>query len=232
MNQHQKFLQRILEHKERKPKDLKYFGFMNLGNEVLLPLSDVLKAHHSDQDPISKFMAAQANVYLIAILHSTFREYLKKLINDDYEYVRKLSKRHDVKFELEYVAGIIGKKISLGDFVTHHFQPNSLEELSGIYNVLYQEGNFFRDLESHYNKLSMTKNNNRTFGQIVGFLKDTFKERHIACHEVNILGEYDITQLYDRIIAMMVLITFIEEKAHASKKRRIKRTTKHSASAV
>ena len=179
----QEFIENILKYKSRNP---------NKGNpsivsdfqSVVMPLYAFLNDASINNPLVKNFLASQINVYLIASLHVTFRNFMNGLVNTDFTYVKRLTKEYGLKFDIEYVGSLLENKVTLGDFISHHFQPNSLDEMAKLYKTLFQEDLFYKNLEAFFLETHAKTKSKITFSQLITSIKKVFEERHIACHEL------------------------------------------------
>ncbi len=132
---------------------------------------------------------------MIACVESFFRAALKEMIDLGSPYSERSSKLREIKFDFTMVQAIQGKKLTVGDFLSHLVPMKSFDDIGDVISVL-TEKDFFKELKPYFfenmawearNKFlslnELTKENQQEVGKIYESVQEMYKFRNIFCHE-------------------------------------------------
>lgn len=145
---------------------------------------------------------------MMACVESFFRVTVKELIDLGSPYLERASKLREIKFDFTMVQAIQGKKLTVGDFLSHLVPMKSFDEIGEVISVL-TEKEFFKDLEPFFfestdweaeNKFplphELTKENHQEVGEIYRSSREIYKLRNIFCHEATEPDTVNISTIY------------------------------------
>jgi len=127
---------------------------------------------------------------IVALIEAFTRNIIKNLIDHGKPYIDniiKLEKKCD-KLDFKIITEIQKKNITIGEFVSHVLSINNMENIISILSLLTNSDffcefkTFISDYDSDYlsDEIVSLKNN---FNETLENINNTFKLRHIFCHE-------------------------------------------------
>lgn len=140
----------------------------------------------------------------VASIEGYFRLVIRDIIDFGEPYLSNVEKIKDVRFIARNVLAIYGRKITLGELISHFLSLNSLEDISNYLSILLdldflQELSKFRfDLDRE--KISLGKRIPGLYEEI----KDVFRLRHIHCHEIAIKEKLSVRKVGNLRLSVFV----------------------------
>ena len=86
---------------------------------------------------------------MIACMESFFRISIKELIDTGSPFLDRASNLREIKFDFTIVQAIQGKKLTVGDFLSHLLPMKSLEDINNTISVL-TEKDFLNELKPYF----------------------------------------------------------------------------------
>lgn len=154
-------------------------------------------------------------ISVIACAESYFRAVIKELIDFGApfsENAANFNKTKDIKFDFAVVQAIQGKRVTVGDFVSHLLSMKSFDDISSTLSILTGR-DFLNELKSYFFRHeyyddekgyelfmpsidNLTENQINEVGKIYKDVQEIFKLRNIFCHEAAEPEIIDIPQIY------------------------------------
>ena len=152
-------------------------------DELIYKLKDSTLA---DNEEIIRYFP----IAIIAITDSFFRYIYKELIDTNETYLANAisyaKSLNNFKFDLDYLTALHGKKVTVGEIISHLIQLNNLDDINKtLKNILDID---FLDQVKNYNYKDayfnlQNSNIKRRFGTIIKSVNDNFEIRHVLSHE-------------------------------------------------
>ncbi|MEK7725317.1 MAG: lysozyme inhibitor LprI family protein [Acidobacteriota bacterium] len=143
---------------------------------------------------------------IIACVESYFRSTVKELIDIGSPFSDKASNLREIKFDFTVVQAIEGRKVSVGDFLSHLIPMKSFDDISSTLGVLTGK-DFLNELKPYFFEKSdeekrfpsldeLSKDMHTTVGKIYGGVKEAFRLRNIFCHEASEPDIINVSEIY------------------------------------
>jgi hypothetical protein len=201
-----KYFMNKKEEKRDIPKELKEIIERNKDNRPGSILSrivelknslDNLKIDENEDSEIFKYVP----VALVATAESLCKQFVKELIDIGNPYLRNannLSRVQNVKIDLKILSETNNKFFTIGDFIAHFLSFNNINDIDDIFSEILgckflSEIKQFKtpfDIEDEDKKIEYQSIHNefqtymvRNSDKVIKSVIDTYKLRHIICHE-------------------------------------------------
>ena len=159
-------------------------------------------------------------IALVACIENYFRITIKEIIDFDDRYLNSASKLVEkVKFDYDIVRAFQGKKISLGEFISHLVPINNLSTLDSAMSTLLgfnylEKVSFVHDRLAHEvhgdEKKPIIPDKDYCFK----FVSRTFELRHIFCHEMANRQKIDSKEIEECFTSTLTFIKAADELHH------------------
>lgn len=172
-------IQQIIDKRSRSEDSNRYTALKRRLNRILDTYSAIQESHCAEE------LFRYIPIALVGCMEGYFRRAIENLIDFKDEYRSQITEFNDLKFGAESVLAMQGQHITLGEFVAHLLPISSLEQVDShitkltgqkfIANVLKEESAVLEGSEVRERRLPK--------GTIKD-VKETFRLRHIYCHEL------------------------------------------------
>lgn len=148
----------------------------------------------------------------VAAVEAYFRLSFRDLINFGSPFRENAKELRDIKFPIESVLAITGKKISVGEFIAHLLPLNGLADINQSMSILLGE-DFLRRLRT--TKLSVVQGSEHLTledlrSDCFGCVQRMFEFRHLFCHEFAVHKNVEPKTLWDCTRAAFVFVLATE----------------------
>lgn len=179
-------IKEILAKRTRLKKGSSRWEQFELRHDAQIDAFDYIKADIKGNPDFKYELLRYFPIGAVASMEGYFRLVIRDVIDFGEPYLSNVEKIKDVRFAARNVLAIYGKKITLGELISHFLSLNSLEDINNYLSILLgldflQELSKFR-FELEGEKMSLGKRASNLFEEI----KEVFRLRHIHCHEIAI----------------------------------------------
>ncbi len=141
-------------------------------------------------------------IKIIACFEAFFRGIYKEII-DTPKYRKRLKEvisLKNINFDFDILGAFQDNEISLGDYISHIIPCSKLEDInSNISNLL------------NIKFIDEIKNKNNISSELLDSINNTFNLRHILCHEVPLLEDFNINKATQYIKDACLFIEYSNE---------------------
>lgn len=181
-----------------------------LRHEAQWDAFDYIKANIKGNPDFKYELLRYFPIGAIASIEGYFRLLIKDIIDFGEPYLSNVEKIKDIKFTARNVVAIYGKKITLGELISHFISLNNLENINKYLSILL-ELDFLKELskfrfEIEGEKIALGKKASDLFEEI----KEVFRLRHIHCHEIAIKEKLGSRKLSELRLSVYVFIRVTE----------------------
>ena len=150
-----------------------------------------------DVKPFKQEFIKYIPVACVACIEGYFRLVYRDLIDYGSPYCDNISALKDIRFNIESVIAIQGRKVSLGEFVSHLLPANRPDDINKNMSLIIGEDFFDRLKQTEFiqedgSVTSIAKRGEEAW--LFDGLKELFELRHIFCHELALAQEIDQTR--------------------------------------
>jgi hypothetical protein len=208
MSRTRDLIQEIIDVRNRRASD-------NTFSELLSRLSNLEQAFEKRGD-FHPEVAKYFPVALVACIEGFFRLTIKELINTKEAYLDSATKLlSNIKFDFNSVKALHGKKITIGDFISHQVSINSLESIDSHLSTLLGK-DFLKELPKATDRWArrfeeqsspILKEPDKIYADVAR----TFELRHIICHELATKFEFSIQEIERCFLSTVLFLKASEE---------------------
>lgn len=184
MNKRRSYIEEILSKKARLLKRSRRYDLFMKKQIHLQQAFDYVEDQINSKAPYRAELLKYFPIAIIASLEGYFRLTFSDLIEFGSPYKDNIVNFRDINFDIRTVVAIDGRTVSLGDFIAHLLPIKSLEDInknmSTILNIdfLAEIGNIPFGVAGELVPLKSLA------PKTYKFVKETFRLRHIFCHEL------------------------------------------------
>jgi hypothetical protein len=146
----------------------------------------------------------------VACIEGYFRLVYRDLIDFGTPYRENAAQFKDIKLRIEHAVSIQSNSATLGEFITHLLQANSLQDINSNMSVLIGEDYLGRLKRTRFSVLGdrMTLTEKGLEGRLFRDIEGLFRLRHILCHEVVAFEpiDYDEIQVFSLASTTFLLL--------------------------
>jgi len=140
----------------------------------------------------------------------------RDLIDSGEPYLARASQFRDIRIDCETLVATASKRVSVGELIAHQLPHNNLGHIEAHLSILLAE-----DFSAQFQKYLVREDaiDGHTVFQtyLRRYVIDTFKQRHIFCHELATAVAPNRDQIHSALQLFRLFIHMVEE--HVAKKQ-------------
>jgi hypothetical protein len=185
VNKKRMYVEEILEKRARHPKETPRVGhFVKRLDAIRDAMTHVL-ADLEDGSALQGELLRYFPMAIVAAVESFFRMAIRDLIDSGAPFLERVQQFKDIKLDMAMAAAIQGRKVTLGEIVSHLLRLNNLRDINASVSVIIGE-DFLDHLKN--SQLDLPEPGlvemNEMAGDVFAWLTHLYKLRHIYCHEL------------------------------------------------
>ncbi len=207
------YLSEILDRRQR----LAYYApIAELGNRFMNLELEFIRA-----DKLSDEMMRYFPIAIVACMESFFRLTLADLIDNGPPFSDRIVDFDNVRVDLPALKAVHGRRVTLGEFVSHLLPLQSLPDINKAFSCLLADDFLERIRLRHENPLNELARNARDFvsmtaGEVFAAVEETVRLRNIYAHEFASSQRVDrghIRRCFNASMTLMLVATQVVDEA-------------------
>jgi hypothetical protein len=188
MIKHRDLLKEIQEKRKRFPYGSDRFEEFIARIEKITASHDAIMTEVVDTD-VKTELLRYIPISLVSALEGYFRAVVRDLVDSDSVFLERAEKFKDLKIPLNIITAVHGKKLSLGEFISHSIPFSNLEDINKNLSIFLNLDFFDVMRNAEFNigvdRDSLLAADDDLFAGIA----KTYELRNIYCHEMALAHE-------------------------------------------
>ncbi len=178
------FVREILERRDRAVLGSDRFSEVWIRlNAILEGLELLLSIRDDNENEGYSELLRHVPIALTACLEGYTKRALQDLIDSNERYRKNIRNLQQVSFDLDSVLAIEGRKVSIGEFVSHLINLSSLEDLDNHLSAI-MGANFLQVVRAAKFSVFVGDEEKALPESVFGTISQMIAMRHVFCHEI------------------------------------------------